>query len=291
MYGKKYMGVQRATFIIDPEGKIARVFPKVQPKKHDDLVLKALASSRPERPAQALSHDDDEERRVEREPAEHRGEREAAAAVQALVGEEAAGEAEADREDGVAVELPVGEDQADPDRDRRLEDHRAGDVAERQRVLAFAHPEEAVDLLRQLGRQRRQDQGQDEGLDAEAVGDRRAAPRRRGGRRRPSPRGRPGAGGRRAQSAGSRGARRGARRSAGSASPRPAPRRRRAGCGGCRRRRRGGSTIADGIRTGAGGPQASAPASGEEDEEEEQVALQGRPVGLELAPPARVASR
>jgi thioredoxin-dependent peroxiredoxin len=42
MYGNKYMGVQRATFIIDPKGKIARVFPKVQPKKHDDLVLAAL---------------------------------------------------------------------------------------------------------------------------------------------------------------------------------------------------------------------------------------------------------
>ncbi|HEX7278265.1 MAG TPA: thioredoxin-dependent thiol peroxidase [Solirubrobacterales bacterium] len=42
MYGNKYMGVQRATFIIDPKGKVARVFPKVQPKKHDDLVLKAL---------------------------------------------------------------------------------------------------------------------------------------------------------------------------------------------------------------------------------------------------------
>jgi thioredoxin-dependent peroxiredoxin len=42
MYGNKYMGVQRTTFIIDPKGKIARVFPKVQPKKHDDLVLKAL---------------------------------------------------------------------------------------------------------------------------------------------------------------------------------------------------------------------------------------------------------
>jgi peroxiredoxin Q/BCP len=42
MYGRKYMGVQRATFIIDPEGKIAKVFPKVSPKKHDDLVLKAL---------------------------------------------------------------------------------------------------------------------------------------------------------------------------------------------------------------------------------------------------------
>lgn len=42
MYGRKYMGVQRATFIIDPKGKIAKVFPKVQPKKHDDIVLKAL---------------------------------------------------------------------------------------------------------------------------------------------------------------------------------------------------------------------------------------------------------
>jgi thioredoxin-dependent peroxiredoxin len=28
MYGKKYMGVQRATFIVDPAGKIARVFPR-----------------------------------------------------------------------------------------------------------------------------------------------------------------------------------------------------------------------------------------------------------------------
>ena len=43
MYGKKYMGTLRTTFIIDPKGKIAKVFPKVQPKKHDALVLKALA--------------------------------------------------------------------------------------------------------------------------------------------------------------------------------------------------------------------------------------------------------
>jgi len=42
MYGKKYMGVQRATFIIGPDGKIAEVFPKVSPKTHDDIVLKAL---------------------------------------------------------------------------------------------------------------------------------------------------------------------------------------------------------------------------------------------------------
>jgi peroxiredoxin Q/BCP len=43
MYGRKYWGVQRATFLIDREGKIAKVFPKVQPKQHDDLVLGALA--------------------------------------------------------------------------------------------------------------------------------------------------------------------------------------------------------------------------------------------------------
>jgi peroxiredoxin Q/BCP len=46
MYGRKYMGVQRTTFIIDPEGKVVKVFPKVQPKKHDDLVLAALEELR-----------------------------------------------------------------------------------------------------------------------------------------------------------------------------------------------------------------------------------------------------
>jgi len=43
MYGKKYMGVQRATFIIDSNGKISHVIPKVSPKTHDDQVLAALA--------------------------------------------------------------------------------------------------------------------------------------------------------------------------------------------------------------------------------------------------------
>ncbi|HEY0392615.1 MAG TPA: thioredoxin-dependent thiol peroxidase [Solirubrobacterales bacterium] len=42
MYGKKYMGVQRATFIIGPDGKITKAFPKVSPKMHDDVILKAL---------------------------------------------------------------------------------------------------------------------------------------------------------------------------------------------------------------------------------------------------------
>src|SRR3954471_24435842 len=44
MYGKKYMGVQRATYVIDPDGRIATVLPKVSPKTHDDEVLEALAS-------------------------------------------------------------------------------------------------------------------------------------------------------------------------------------------------------------------------------------------------------
>jgi len=44
MYGKTYMGVQRATFIIDSEGRIAKVFPKVSPKTHDDVVLEALGA-------------------------------------------------------------------------------------------------------------------------------------------------------------------------------------------------------------------------------------------------------
>jgi peroxiredoxin Q/BCP len=43
MAGKTYMGVQRSTFILGPDGVIARVFPKVSPKTHDAIVLEALA--------------------------------------------------------------------------------------------------------------------------------------------------------------------------------------------------------------------------------------------------------
>jgi thioredoxin-dependent peroxiredoxin len=41
-YGKTFWGVQRSTYIIDGDGTIARVFPKVSPKTHDDVVLAAL---------------------------------------------------------------------------------------------------------------------------------------------------------------------------------------------------------------------------------------------------------
>jgi thioredoxin-dependent peroxiredoxin len=43
MYGRKYFGMQRATFVIDSEGKVRHVIPKVTPKAHDEQVLKALA--------------------------------------------------------------------------------------------------------------------------------------------------------------------------------------------------------------------------------------------------------
>jgi peroxiredoxin Q/BCP len=42
MYGKKYMGTERTTFVIDAKGKIVAIFPKVKPGEHSDLVLKAL---------------------------------------------------------------------------------------------------------------------------------------------------------------------------------------------------------------------------------------------------------
>jgi thioredoxin-dependent peroxiredoxin len=42
MYGKKYMGINRITYIIDENGKIANVWPKVKPEEHAEQVLKAL---------------------------------------------------------------------------------------------------------------------------------------------------------------------------------------------------------------------------------------------------------
>lgn len=44
MYGKKYMGVERSTFLIDKAGKIARIFSKVKPAGHAQEVLDALAT-------------------------------------------------------------------------------------------------------------------------------------------------------------------------------------------------------------------------------------------------------
>lgn len=41
MYGKKFLGITRATFLIDAEGRIAKVWPKVKVAGHADEVLEA----------------------------------------------------------------------------------------------------------------------------------------------------------------------------------------------------------------------------------------------------------
>jgi peroxiredoxin Q/BCP len=44
MYGKKYMGVERTTYIIDVEGKIKKIFSKVKVPDHNKEVMEALNS-------------------------------------------------------------------------------------------------------------------------------------------------------------------------------------------------------------------------------------------------------
>ena len=43
MYGKKYMGAERSTFVIDGAGKIAAIFRKVKPEEHAAIVQDALS--------------------------------------------------------------------------------------------------------------------------------------------------------------------------------------------------------------------------------------------------------
>lgn len=42
MYGKKYMGVERTTFVIDAKGTVKRIFAKVKVDGHVDEVLEAI---------------------------------------------------------------------------------------------------------------------------------------------------------------------------------------------------------------------------------------------------------
>lgn len=41
-YGKKYMGIERTTFLIDKEGKIRKIFPKVKVDGHVDEILEVI---------------------------------------------------------------------------------------------------------------------------------------------------------------------------------------------------------------------------------------------------------
>ena len=42
LYGRKYMGVERTTFVIGPDGTIEHILRKVSPSKHLGLLIKAL---------------------------------------------------------------------------------------------------------------------------------------------------------------------------------------------------------------------------------------------------------
>ena len=42
MYGRKYMGTNRVTYLIDEKGKIAGVWPKVKPDGHAEEILAAV---------------------------------------------------------------------------------------------------------------------------------------------------------------------------------------------------------------------------------------------------------
>jgi peroxiredoxin Q/BCP len=42
MYGKKYMGIERTTFAINPEGKISAIITGVKPEEHAKAVLAAM---------------------------------------------------------------------------------------------------------------------------------------------------------------------------------------------------------------------------------------------------------
>ena len=42
MYGKKYMGAERSTFVIDADGRLSAIFRKVKPEEHVELLLNAL---------------------------------------------------------------------------------------------------------------------------------------------------------------------------------------------------------------------------------------------------------
>jgi peroxiredoxin Q/BCP len=46
MYGRKFMGVERATFLVSPKGKIARIWRKVSARGHAEEVLAALEAAR-----------------------------------------------------------------------------------------------------------------------------------------------------------------------------------------------------------------------------------------------------
>jgi peroxiredoxin Q/BCP len=44
LYGREYMGIERTTFVIDPKGKVAKIYPKVKVKDHAQDVFEFIKS-------------------------------------------------------------------------------------------------------------------------------------------------------------------------------------------------------------------------------------------------------
>lgn len=59
LYGREFMGIERTTFLIGPDGKIRRIFPKVKVNGHAEAVLQALSAA----PEDTTDASDAEEKR------------------------------------------------------------------------------------------------------------------------------------------------------------------------------------------------------------------------------------
>lgn len=64
LYGRKYMGIERATFLIGPDGRIAAIWRKVKVPGHVDSVLKAIQALRESRACHAYPHPVDNRRDI-----------------------------------------------------------------------------------------------------------------------------------------------------------------------------------------------------------------------------------
>ena len=47
MYGRKYLGIERTTFIIGPQGKISSIISGIKSEEHAEVVLAQLTASKP----------------------------------------------------------------------------------------------------------------------------------------------------------------------------------------------------------------------------------------------------
>ena len=56
LYGRTFLGIERTTFLIDAQGRIARIFPRVRVDGHLDEVLDALRTTTPPTRSESTKH-------------------------------------------------------------------------------------------------------------------------------------------------------------------------------------------------------------------------------------------